>query len=324
MYINCNFKLSLVLDAEKFEDVFDKYCCVEARSNDDGSEYLDRSLAEKGIIIRYRASRYKKKIGLAVDAARVTGGAVSNPEKMISKLEKRIEKYFQSEFKLDDFTLSGLTLSTIIDVGSRQNVASYMKVVRRIGRVKGFTPVRFDWLDKDMSFCLRGNSNGIEFLLYDLEQTVADHLRSAGEKGGELIHRYRGILQTEVRLTKLKAIRKYTNSYGTADQIVDLLENCQRIMMENFAKVIPYGDYWKKDAATEIIRREVKDDAVRRRMLRLVALIPEKKSLRLAQKAMSYRHPEQLLVEFAKIGLSPVTLTERQSVKCLKNLYEYL
>ena len=59
-------------------------------------------------------------------------------------------------------------------------------------------------------------------------------------------------------------------------------------------------------------------------MLRLVELIPEKKSLYLAQKAMEYRNMEKVVEAFAKINLSPVTISKRQNVKWMKNIYEYM
>ena len=59
-------------------------------------------------------------------------------------------------------------------------------------------------------------------------------------------------------------------------------------------------------------------------MLRLVELIPEKKSLYLAQKAMECRNMEKVMEAFAKINLSSVTISKRQEVKYLKNIYEYL
>ena len=326
LYINRVFELSMVLDTDKFEDIFSKCYCAERESCDDNTELVDRSLANKGIIVQYRISQYKKKIRLIIDAATITGGMLSNPEKLINKLEKQINKYFLAEISLDDFTLSGVTLSTLIDVGTRETVAAYLKVLRRIGKVKGFEPTSFDWLDGDKGFCLRGKSNGVDFLLYDLEWVVADRLKLIGEKREEIksaTSKYKGILQTEVRLTKPKAIRKYTCSYGIADQITELSEKCQTILMENFVRVIPYGGFYKKDAATEIVKREVKNEVIRRRMLRLLALIPEKKSLYLAQRAMSYRHPDNLLVEFAKINLSPINISMRQDTKFLKNIYYY-
>ena len=56
-------------------------------------------------------------------------------------------------------------------------------------------------------------------------------------------------------------------------------------------------------------------------MLRLLALIPEKKSLYLAQKAMNCRDIEKVMEGFAKINLSPITINKRYGVKYLKNLY---
>lgn len=325
MCINRVFELSLVLDSDVFDEIFSRCYVVDDYLEDDGSEYVDRSLESKGILILYRASQYKKKIRMVIDADTVAG-VHSSADKLVSKLGKHIERYFQSEFTLEDFTLSGLTLSTAINTGSRENVAAYLKVIRRIGRVKGFEPADFDEIDEKHSFCLRGKSNGIEFLLYDLDHVVADRLMFAGEKWEDsksTVSRYKGILRTEVRLAKPKAIRKYTCAYSVADQIAELSEHCHTILMENFSRVIPYGNFYKKDEATEIIRREVKNEVVRRRMMRLLALIPEKKSLHLAQKAMSYRHPDELLVEFAKINLSPISISVRQDTKHLKNIYDY-
>ena len=59
-------------------------------------------------------------------------------------------------------------------------------------------------------------------------------------------------------------------------------------------------------------------------MLRLVELIPKKKSLYLAQKAMECRNMEKVVEAFAKINLSPVTIGKRHGVKYLKNVYAYI
>ena len=89
--------------------------------------------------------------------------------------------------------------------------------------------------------------------------------------------------------------------------------------MEIFVRIIPFGDFYKKGKAEEIIRREIKDTRLRRRMLRLGELIPEKRSLYLAQKAMECRNMEKVVEAFAKINLSPVTISKRQDAKRLKN-----
>ncbi len=93
--------------------------------------------------------------------------------------------------------------------------------------------------------------------------------------------------------------------------------------METFARVVPFGDFRKMTAAVEIIRSEVKDSIMRRRMLRLLTLIPEKKSLLLAQKALNCRDVEKVMETFARIDLSPVTISKRHEAKHLENLYSF-
>jgi len=96
------------------------------------------------------------------------------------------------------------------------------------------------------------------------------------------------------------------------------------VFLDTFTKVIPYGDFYKKDAATDILRQEVSDIVMRRRMLRLLSLLPEKKSLHLAQKEMKCRNMDEVMAMFAKINLSPVTISKRHDVKHLENIYTYL
>lgn len=133
-----------------------------------------------------------------------------------------------------------------------------------------------------------------------------------------------GILRAEVRLAKPKKIRDYTDINDISGQIIELSEKHRNIFLDTFTRIIPFGDFYKKDKAVEIIWREVEDSVLRRRMLRLVALIPEKKSLYLAQKAMGCRNIEKAMDTFAKIDVSPVTISKRHDVKWLKNIHGYL
>lgn len=327
MKLNQLFELSLTLNTTEFQRIFDSACnrsfCLEELDND---EYADRSLATKGITVIFRDSQYKKKVRLLVNPCVVLDDP-SDIDKLIRKLDKHIIECFDRRYTLDDFTLSCLTLTGDIDVGSRTNVYNYLKVIRRVGRVKGFSPISYDCFDERDSFCLSGNSNDTDFLLYDLEKFVAEQLRNAdaGQKklqtAGE---QTKGILRAEVRLMKQKAIREYTDTTDTSDQIVEMMKNSQEIFIEIFARVVPFGDFYKMDAAVEIVRSEVKDRVMRRKMLRLLALIPEKKSLHLAQKAMNCRDVEKVMDAFAKLCLSPVTISKRHEVKQLECLYEYI
>lgn len=322
MVINQTFELSMILDTDQFQRIFDNKVGYLKELDD---EYLDTSLAAKGITIIYRNSRYKKKVRVLVNTAVI----VDNPfdtDKLIRKLDKRISEYFDHGYALEDFTLSGVTLTVDINVGSREKVSDYLKVLQRVGKVKGFSPVNYDCFDDKTSFCLSGNSNDTDFLLYDLERVVAGQLLNADAGRKQLqsaSERTRGVLRAEVRLTKPKAVREYADATDVLGQIVDMMKNSTDAFIDTFARVVPFGDFHKMDAAVEIVRSEVQDSTMRRKMLRLLALIPEKKSLHLAQKEMNCREVEKVMEAFTKIHLSPVTISKRHEVKHLENLYSY-
>ena len=322
MVINQLLELSMILDADHFQRLFNAKASYLKELDD---EYLDTSLAAKGITIVYRDSRYKKKIRLLANTSLVVDDP-SNTDKLIRKLDKRISEYFDHGYTLDDLTLFGITLTLDINVGSREKVSDYLKVLQRIGKVKGFSPVDYDCFDSKASFCLSGNSNDIDFLLYDLEAATVGQLRNADAGRKQLQSasmQTKGILRAEVKLTKPKAVREYVDATDVASQITKVTKNSTEIFMDTFARIIPFGDFHKMDAAVEIVRSEVKDITMRRKMLRLLTLIPEKKSLHLAQKAMNCRDVDKVMETFTKISLSPVTISKRHDIKHLENIYSY-
>ena len=85
---------------------------------------------------------------------------------------------------------------------------------------------------------------------------------------------------------------------------------------------MPFGNFYKKNKAEEIIRARVEDTTIRRRMLWLVELVPKKKSLLLAQKALNYRRIDKVMEAFFKIEVAPITISKRHDIKKLDNLYE--
>lgn len=258
MHINQILELSMTLDAEKFQKVLNRAYKKAGYLEDNEGEYVDRSLAHKGITVMYRDSRYKKKVRIIADAGPASECGASDADKFIRKLDKCIKEYLDFKYQMSDFSLSCMCLTVDINVHSKGNVSDYLKVLQRIGRVKGFSPSDYDCFDDIDSFCLDGNSNGMEFLIYDLEGLIKGQLNG-----------------TDIGRKKIKTM------------IMD---------------------------AEGILRAEV----------RLTALVPEKKSLLLAQKAMNCRNVEKVMEAFAKINVSPVTISKRQDIKWLKNVYEYL
>jgi hypothetical protein len=327
MYINQVLELFMELDRDRFQKVLNRIYKKAGYLEGDNEEYIDQSMASRGITVIYRNSQYKKKIKLIIEPRLVSDSKLSDTDRLIRKLDKRINEYLDFKYRLDDLVLSGVTLAADIDVHRHENVSAYLKVLRRIGRVKGYSPADYDCFENVDSFCLDGISNSITFWIYDLEGLIRDRLRNEdiNQKKLKSIHREsEGIIRAEVRLTKPKAVRVYTDAADAYGQIAELSQKSQSVFLDVFANIIPFGDYYKKGEAVELIRSEVKDCTLRRKMLQLVALIPEKKSLYLAQKAMNCRDIEKVMEEFAKINLSPVTVSKRHDVQHLTNLYSYL
>ncbi len=199
--------------------------------------------------------------------------------------------------------------------------------MKRVGKVKGFKPFSYECFDGCGNICFEGNSKDIKFLMYDLERLLTVQLKTSDTERKKLklaAEESKGILRAEVRLTKPGAISAYTDESLTTSQIAELSKKSAEIFMDVFAAIIPFGDFYKLDKAIEIVRKEVKDNTLKRRMLHLLTLIPEKRSLLLAQKALNFRRLDEVMQSFAEIDLSPVTLSRRHEVKHLENLYTHL
>jgi len=327
MYLQSTIELTLMLEAEKFYKLLDK---VYNRSEHcDGNKLVDQTLAPKGVVVTYHDKQYKKKVQLTVNLNVLLDGDApdkDNATKLLHKLEKRVNSYFGSAYTLDDFNISKIYLGVDIDVGGREKVAAYIKVLKRAGKVKGFSPSQDDRVS-GIGFCLEGNSNGTQFMLFDLEGFFRERLKEADSECKELKSMAKnsaGLLRAEVRLIKSTAIRACADETLTTDQISMLCCKGQKIFLEVFQRIVPFGDFYKKHTAMEIIRKEITDAKTRRRMLRLVALVPEKKSLLLAQKALNYRKVDDVMEALAGIEVSPVTISKRNDVKHLKNLYAFI
>jgi hypothetical protein len=319
--INCSilfFELTLSIDPESFEEQFD---IANRRAKKSGGQlcpidvgYADESFSSDGIMIVYQNDSKKKKINMIVHPRLVIDNddelwkpTPKNILRLIDRLDKLISVYFDSAYVLDDFKLSRIDFAVDIEVKNGNSVYDYIKVLRNIGRVKCFSPIRRkrSGIKKDDCFALKGNTNGVEFWAYKLEQE-------------------RKTLRVEVRLIKKNTIQACTAETDTSKQIIELAERSETIFMNTFRYVVPQGDHYKKHKAMKLIMEGIREATLRRKMIRLMALIPEKKSLHLAQKSMSCRKIEKLMAAFAAIDVSPVTISKRHEIKYLKSLYAYL
>ena len=107
MRLQHHFDLTLFLDEEKFNKLMSKvHGNIEYV---DDNKFVDQTLVSKGIIVTYHNKQYKKKVQLSVNSNVVLDGDEpdkDNAEKLVRKLEKRINGYFNDKYQLDDFSLT--------------------------------------------------------------------------------------------------------------------------------------------------------------------------------------------------------------------------
>jgi len=331
-------ELTMEVDKDTFDKWRDKVRYKIKYNKDTGKDY---SFVEDGITIWYYKTEYKRKIKLLVNPSRVLGfddlvtlwkPKKKNIAKLLSKLDENINSYFDFEYKLRDFKLTRIDFTKNIQLGSRDKVSAYIKVLYNIRKVKGFSPKynKHDkWYDDDIGFDLKGNSNGIEFTAYDKEacikqQASETEMEFRKKEREARLARAKGILRIEVKLTTQKAIRAYTNEEDTIRRIIELSANSGEIFLDTFNRVVPPGDFYKKDEAVRLIDERVADKKLKKKMLRLLELIPKKKSLYLAIKEMNDRNIDRALTEFCKHNISPVTISKRHNIKHLKSLYAFI
>lgn len=244
MFLNSTFELTLILDTDKFTKLFDQaYSALEYFDDD---KFADQTFASKGITVLYQDSQYKKKIKIIVNPCRLLDSGKPDPDKLIRKLNKRVERYFNSKCKLDDFELTGMELTTDIDVRSSEKIFDYLKVLQRIGKVKGFSPSRDNSIDDDTGLYYDGNSNDIKFMLYDLETMFGEQANDFNLGQIPIPEDCAGLLRAEIILTKPKAIRSYTNKSSASRQIADLYDNRLDIFSDTFLRIVPFGNFYKK------------------------------------------------------------------------------
>jgi len=330
---NFNFLLSRAYKEAKR----DKHRVGHSTKHTSNDVRVDDALAQSGIMIEYHNCEFRKMIKLRVNPSEVLGGSdlklwkpsSRNIEDLIDEVNELLDDYFDSSYTVDDFVLSRVEFTANLDVG-KEAVPAYINLLHKIGKVKGFSPKysKLDYatgeIEKAHSFDMVGNTNGIEFTTYDKE---AD-LKGKGKK--DKAKRAEGILRVEVRLKKRKAVQKALREFGnpdaltTEEQIALAASKSREIFMNTFVGIVPYGDFYRLKDAEQLV--ESSDTKARRKdkMLLLLRLVPEKKSLHLAFKELNIRNKDDVLVWFAKMNVSPITISKREGFKYLKNIYSYL
>jgi len=316
--------------------------CKE-KSGDYFTVKSDQALSSDGITVEYCEGYLMRRIRLVVNPSKVLGGddipklwktTDRNIKKLIRELKTHIKNYFDSEYKLSDFALTRVDLTANIDVGNKENVSRYIKILHCMGKVKGFTPKykkNNKRIVRSRSFDLVKKSSYIEFSAYDKAAAIKDKMEKMGEFNCEemeaRLKAAKGILRLEIRFLKIEV-----NEGSITDNIKLAAKISRKKFMEYFQKIIPHGDYYDKKKSLALIENNIVEkipnkrerDTTLGKMKSLLMLIPKKKSLHLAQQDLAYRDMNRIMTAFAELNVSPVTIPKSMKLKKLASLYSYL
>lgn len=298
---------------------------------------VDEALGSKGITIEYHNYEYRKMIKVIANPSKILGGSdiklwkptTRNIEEFLDLLNEYLEDYFDSEYELNDFLLTRIDFTANFKVG-KTLVPEYISAMHKLGKVTKFKP-KFDKTYyafhpevKETSFDLIGKTNHIEFTVYDKESDFQNHEKP------ELAKKAKGILRSEVRLSKRPAIKESLSEYTsytnltTEEEFTLLASNSHKIFLKWFIYIIPYGNFHTLKNAENIVSNSNFSNPKKKKMLRLLRLISEKKSLYLAVKELNTRNISEIINCFKKLELSPITISKHKKISFLPNLYDYI
>jgi len=326
-----SFELSCVVDKDKLDRILEKVSENNYQLYEADFGFVDESYISKGIGVEYHYDSRKKKIKMIVNPSALlkNGDSLWKPtDKNATKLCDKLDQFmgmYCDDCSLNDFRMTSVSLAADIEVGNPARVSDYIKVLHNMGKIKGFSPIKYSkrggGINKDSAFVLVGNSVDIEFMAYSKDAMSGDD--DTTSKKLRMKH-YNDVLRVEVRLTSHDAICKCTDETKTSKQLKGLSAISEDMFMAVFERIVPRGNYYKKNHAQKLIKDGIPDRRLREKMLRLLELIPAKKSLLLAQKALNIRDIHDIMKKFSDINVSPITLSKRQNINNLDSLYSFI
>lgn len=234
---------------------------------------------------------------------------------------------FGEGFSINDMELSRVDYCINVNVGSSENVRAYINLLYRCDKRKGYKVIGLECPDFDSTkgYTARNDIAGTEISFYDKQKQLEQRQYDDSERAS-------GILRIELRLTKSKAVKERTEGcINNHERIAYCIGNSRREILGVVRQLIPDGDYYTMKEARAIVRKSVKSQKLRERMLEMLKLTKKLGSIRLAKKEIRDKDPKikheyfnMMMEEFENIGVNPVVLDKKSGVSTLPNLFTFL
>lgn len=251
------------------------------------------------------------------------------PESLQSALDSADDMLtgeFGENYSINNLELYRVDYCINVEVDSPENVREYIKQLYRTDMKKGYKLTVSDNFDFDVNkgFTARNMITGTEISFYDKQKQLEQ--RSYDSEQAD------GILRVELRLLTWKTVVKHTpGCRDNRERVAYCMNSSRQEILDIVRLILPDGDYYTIKKACAIVKKSVKKEKLRNRMIEMLRLTRKHSSVRIAkeklfEKCPKLRHDyfDKMMVEFERIGVNVVTLEKDSEVKCLPSLFRYL
>ena len=191
---------------------------------------------------------------------------------------------------------------------------------------KGYKILSDDSSDFDVnkSYTVRNIDEGLEVSFYDKKKELEQHNCEAENA--------EGILRVELRILRRKPLERQTPACSTNRERIASCMQASRSKIVGIAHTLLLdADYYPYKKACDIVKKQVANKKLRKRMMDMLKLTKKEFSVRKAKEKLFELHPKlkheyynMMIEKFESIGVNVVTLDKDSEVKFLPSLFRYL
>ena len=301
--------------------------------NENEDQYYAGIFQGTGIRVFLKRTKISGYYDFILSLNELIGGAGSfqliRPEDLqlaLDTAEEMLVREFGEEFSINKLELYRVDHCINLNVGTSESVREYIYLLYRSEMKKGYKILSDDTPDFDVnkSFTVRNNDEGIEVSFYDKKKELEQHNCEAENA--------EGILRVELRILRRKPLERQTPDCATNRERIACCMRASRRKIVGIAHTLLLdADYYPYKKACGIVKKQVENKMLRKRMLDMLKLTKKEFSVRKAKEKLFELHPKlkheyynMMIEKFESIGVNVVTLDKYSDVKFLPSLFGYL
>lgn len=302
-------------------------------ANEDEDEYYAEMFQGRGIRVILKRTKISGYYDFILSLNDLLGAEdkfqLIQPENIqlaLDTAEEMLVGEFGEEFSINNLVLYRVDPCINLNVGTSEMVREYIYLLYRSEMKKGYKVLTGNSPDFDVSksYTVRNGDEGLEVSFYDKKKELEQ--RNCEADNAE------GILRVEFRILRKKALeRQIPNCTTNRDRIECCMRESRSKIIGIAHKLLLDADYYPYKKACDIVKKQVANNKLRKRMLDMLKLTKKEFSVRKAKEKLFELHPKlkheyynRMIKEFENIGVNVVTLDKDSEVKSLPSLFEYL